>query len=123
LNAQILHHSSGFIAAAYLPMLCSNYPTPNRTHTPRRFKAMTTEQIKAILLGTEETLRMIASLPEYQELQNHDHFDTNNDLTLGDAIQAVSEVYEAIVSVQYQQEIDAQKADLEAQSQLNKNWR
>ncbi|AFZ28616.1 hypothetical protein Cylst_6398 (plasmid) [Cylindrospermum stagnale PCC 7417] len=82
---------------------------------------MTQEQIKTVLRGIEETLRMIASLTEYQKLQNSEYFTTSNDLTLGDAIQSVSEVYEGILEVQYQEEIAANQARSEAQLDLTQN--
>ena len=58
---------------------------------------MTTEQIKSILAGAEESLRLLQSQPEYQAIENSDDFTTENDLVLGDAIQSLSEIYQAIV--------------------------
>lgn len=57
---------------------------------------MKIEQIKTILRGTEETLRIISNSPEYQRIQQSEHFTTSNDLTLGDAIQALREVLDGI---------------------------
>ncbi|MBD2667309.1 hypothetical protein [Richelia sinica] len=76
---------------------------------------LSTEQIKTILRGTEETLKMVLASEQYQKLQQSQYFDTTNDLTLGDAIQALSEVWEAIVNVQYSEEMAA----IEAKKQLD----
>lgn len=58
---------------------------------------MTIEQIKSILAGAEETLRLLQSQPEYQAIENSDDFTTENDVVLKDAIQTLSEIYQAIV--------------------------
>ncbi|MEG5036239.1 hypothetical protein [Microcoleus sp. AT3-D2] len=55
---------------------------------------MSVEQIKLIIAGTEETLRLLLKQPEYHELANSDHFVS--ELGLADAIQALSEVHQAI---------------------------
>ena len=58
---------------------------------------MNIEQIKFIIAGTEETLRLLQSQPEYQELESSENFATANDLILADAIQSLSEIYQAII--------------------------
>lgn len=60
---------------------------------------MTIEQIQAILRSTEQTLRLLLASPKYQHLEQSEYFHTNNDLTLGDAVQAVLEVQVAITSL------------------------
>lgn len=67
-------------------------------------KTITVEQIKAIIRGSEENLKLLAALPEYQRLEQSEYFTTSNDLVLGDAIEALFEIYEAIISLEYQQE-------------------
>ncbi|MEG4850961.1 hypothetical protein QUB10_08615 [Microcoleus sp. B5-D4] len=57
---------------------------------------ITVEQIKSILAGTEENLRLLQKQPEYQALEQSENFVTPNELGLADAIQALSEVYGAI---------------------------
>ena len=57
---------------------------------------ITVEQIKSILAGTEENLRLLQEQPEYQALEQSENFVTQNELGLADAIQALSEVYQAI---------------------------
>ncbi|MCC5620810.1 hypothetical protein [Nostoc sp. CHAB 5715] len=62
---------------------------------------MTNEQIKAIIKGCEASLQIVLSDSSYQKIQQSDCFTTNNDLTLGDAIQALNEVLEGISTVEY----------------------
>lgn len=62
---------------------------------------LTIEQIKSIISGTEDALRLLQSQPEYLEIVNNENFITPNELTLGDAIQALSEVYQAIIESEY----------------------
>ncbi len=62
---------------------------------------MDIEQIKALISGTEETLRLLQSLPEYQAIESSEGFSTPNDLVLADAIQTLSEIYQAIVESEY----------------------
>lgn len=62
---------------------------------------MTNEQIKAIIKGCEASLQMVLSDSRYQKVQQNEHFTTNNDLTLGDSIQALNEVLEGISTVEY----------------------
>ena len=57
---------------------------------------MRTEQIKAILNGCEASLQLILSDANYQKIQQDEHFSTNNDLLLGDAVQTINEVLAAI---------------------------
>ena len=61
---------------------------------------MTPQQIGAVLANTEQILRVVITLPEYQRLQQSRFFSTSNDLTLADAIQALVEVQDAIATVQ-----------------------
>jgi hypothetical protein len=79
------------------------------------------EQIKAMIRGTEESLKLLAALPEYQRLEQSEYFSTSNDLVLGDAIEALFEIYEGIISLQYQEEIAANEARSEAQLDLTQN--
>ncbi|MEH2212977.1 hypothetical protein [Nostoc sp.] len=66
-------------------------------------KTITVEQIKAIIRGSEENLKLLSALPEYQKLEQSEYFTTSNDLVLGDAIETLFEIYEAIISIEYQQ--------------------
>ncbi|MEG4047329.1 hypothetical protein [Microcoleus sp. Pol17_C1] len=58
--------------------------------------AITVEQIKLIVAGSEETLRLLQNQPEYQAIEQSENFVTQNELRLADAIQALSEIYQAI---------------------------
>ena len=57
---------------------------------------MTIEEIKSIIAGAEETLRLLQKQPEYQEIESSEKFVTQNELGLADAIQALNEIYQAI---------------------------
>ncbi|PSB52044.1 hypothetical protein C7B67_08530 [filamentous cyanobacterium Phorm 6] len=57
---------------------------------------ITVEQIKSIIAGAEETLRLLQNQPEYQAIENNENFITQNELVLADAIQALNEIYQAI---------------------------
>ncbi|MEG4396751.1 hypothetical protein [Microcoleus sp. BROC3] len=57
---------------------------------------ITVEQIKSIIAGAEETLRLLQNQPEYQAIEQNENFVTQNELGLADAIQALNEVYQAI---------------------------
>jgi len=61
---------------------------------------MTPQQIGAVLANTEQILRVVIALSEYQRLQKSRFFSTSNDLTLADAIQALVEVQDAIATIQ-----------------------
>lgn len=58
--------------------------------------AMSVEQVKLIIAGSEETLRLLLNQPEYQEIASSEKFVTQNKLGLADAIQALNEIYQAI---------------------------
>ena len=61
---------------------------------------MTLEQIQAILRGAETTLKLVLASPDYQRYEQSVYFTTSNDLTLGDAVQALIEVQSAIAQVE-----------------------
>ncbi len=62
---------------------------------------LTIEQIKSILAGAEETLILLQNQPEYQAIEANNDFTTENDLVLADAIQALSEIYKAIIESEW----------------------
>ena len=59
---------------------------------------MTLEQIKSIIAGAEETLPLLQSQPRYQTIERQ--ISTPNDLVLADAVQTLSEIYQAIVDLE-----------------------
>lgn len=80
------------------------------------FSTMKVEQIKSIISGTEETLRLLQSQPEYQEIENDEDFQAENDVSLDDAIQTLSDLYQGIVESKFdnsQSKIVSQKTIFE----------
>lgn len=69
---------------------------------------LTVEQILAMLKGKEESLRMLRATPEYMRLEASERFTTSNDLRLGDAIQALFEVHEAILNIELYSQAEGQ---------------
>jgi hypothetical protein len=60
---------------------------------------MNIEQIKSITDGAEESLRLLQQQPKYQRFERK--ISTPNDFVLADAIQTLSEIYQAIVESEY----------------------
>jgi hypothetical protein len=71
-------------------------------------QVLTVEQILAILKGKEESLRMLRATPEYMRLEGSERFTTSNDLRLGDAIQALFEIHEAILNIELYSQVEGQ---------------
>ncbi|MHC5854339.1 hypothetical protein [Nostoc sp.] len=71
-------------------------------------QVLTVEQILAILKGKEESLRMLRATPEYMKLEASERFTTSNDLRLGDAIQALFEIHQAILDVEFYSQAEGQ---------------
>ncbi|MBD2511324.1 hypothetical protein H6G91_29445 [Nostoc muscorum FACHB-395] len=69
---------------------------------------LTVEQILAILKGKEESLRMLRATAEYMKLEASERFTTSNDLRLGDAIQALFEIHEAILNIELYSQVEGQ---------------
>ena len=59
---------------------------------------MTNQQIKELLISAGNVLRTIQEDSNFQAVINSDTFTTSNDLTLSDAIQAISEVWHGILN-------------------------
>ena len=57
---------------------------------------LTTSEIRAIVKGCQQTLRLVRSTTEYRQIESSEYFSTSNDLVLGDAVNALGEVDEAI---------------------------
>lgn len=66
--------------------------------------AMSVEQIKLIILGSEETLRLLLNQPEYHAIACSEKFATANKLGLMDAIQILSELHDAIEEAEHDME-------------------
>ncbi|MCW5319142.1 hypothetical protein GTQ43_37740 [Nostoc sp. KVJ3] len=69
---------------------------------------LTVEQILAMLKGYEESLRMLRATPEYMKLEASERFTTSNDLRLGDAVQTLVEVHEAILNIEFYSQVEGQ---------------
>jgi hypothetical protein len=64
-------------------------------------QTLTPQQIKNILLGIRESLRLVKSNSGYQNIINSDKFSTSNDLTISDAIQALDDTYQGILDHEF----------------------
>ena len=71
-------------------------------------QVLTVEQILAMLKGQEESLRMLRATPEYMKLEASERFTTSNDLRLGDAIQTLAEVHQAILNIEFYSQVEGQ---------------
>jgi hypothetical protein len=65
--------------------------------------SLTTTEIMTILGGCKQTLKFVQSSAAYQEIESSERFTTSNDLRLGDAIQSLSEVGQAIANIEFYQ--------------------
>ena len=65
--------------------------------------SLTTTEIITILDGCKQTLKFVQSSSAYQEIECSERFTTSNDLRLGDAIQSLSEVGQAIANIELYQ--------------------
>ncbi|YAF99196.1 MAG: hypothetical protein AB3A66_27380 (plasmid) [Nodularia sp. CChRGM 3473] len=57
---------------------------------------LTTSEIRAILQGCQQTLRLVQSTEEYRKIESSGYFSTSNDVVLNDAVNALFEVVGAI---------------------------
>lgn len=66
-------------------------------------RSLTNTEIISILDNCKETLKFVQSSPNYQKIESSERFTTSNDLRLGDAIQSLSEVSQAIGNIEFQE--------------------
>ncbi|WP_414546252.1 hypothetical protein [Nostoc sp. CCY0012] len=57
---------------------------------------LTTFEIREILQGCQQTLRLVQSMEEYRHIEASGYFVTSNDVVLNDAVNALFEVITAI---------------------------
>lgn len=57
---------------------------------------LTPAEIRQILQGCQQTLRLIRSTTEYRQIERSQYFSTTNEVVLGDAIGTLNEIDEAI---------------------------
>jgi hypothetical protein len=80
----------------------------NDQQTIQTQPSLTTTEIMTILLGCEQTLRFVQASPNYKLLEASECFSTSNDLRLGDAIQALLEIHEAILDIEFYSQVEGQ---------------
>ncbi|MHC5915840.1 MAG: hypothetical protein ACYTXE_33690 [Nostoc sp.] len=73
--------------------------------TQKTQPSLTTTEIMTIILGCEQTLRFIQASPNYKQIEASERFSTSNDLRLGDAIQTLLEVHEAIINIEFYSQV------------------
>jgi hypothetical protein len=70
--------------------------------------SLTTTEIMTIILGCEQTLRFVQASPNYKQIEASERFSTSNDLRLGDAVQTLVEVHEAILNIEFYSQVEGQ---------------
>lgn len=75
--------------------------------------SLTTTEIMTIILGCEHILRFVQASPTYKQIESSERFSTSNDLKMGDAVQALVEINQAIVN------FDFDRQDEEIEDALN----
>ncbi|MBD6621183.1 hypothetical protein FNW02_37180 [Komarekiella sp. 'clone 1'] len=61
---------------------------------------LTTAEIRAILQGCQQTLRVVGSSKDYRLIQSSPYFSTTNDVYINDAVNVLGEVIGAINEVE-----------------------
>ncbi|WP_341532241.1 hypothetical protein WKK05_41020 (plasmid) [Nostoc sp. UHCC 0302] len=77
----------------------------NSHQTIQMQPSLTTTEIITILCGCEQTLRFVQASPNYKEIEASERFSTSNDLRLGDAVQALMEIHEAILDIEFYSQV------------------
>ena len=68
--------------------------------------SLTTTEIMTILLGCEQILRFVQASPNYRDIEASERFSTSNDLRLGDAVQALMEIHQAILDIEFYSQVE-----------------
>ncbi|MBD2536583.1 hypothetical protein H6G97_47925 [Nostoc flagelliforme FACHB-838] len=76
--------------------------------TQKTQPSLTTTEIMTIILGCEQTLRFVQASPNYKQIEASEKFSTSNDLRLGDAVQTLVEVHEAILNIEFYSQVEGQ---------------
>ncbi|MBW4564948.1 MAG: hypothetical protein KME32_28340 [Mojavia pulchra JT2-VF2] len=76
--------------------------------TVQRQPSLTTTEIMTIILGCEQTLRFVQVSPNYKQIEASERFSTSNDLKMGDAVQALMEIHEAILNIEFYSQVERQ---------------
>ena len=69
--------------------------------------SLTTTEIMTIIEGCKQTLKFVQLSSTYQEIESSERFTTSNDLRLGDAIQSLSEVHQAILNIEFYSQFES----------------
>ena len=67
--------------------------------------SLTTTEIMTILLGCEQILRFVQASPNYRDIEASERFSTSNDLRLGDAVQALMDIHQAILDIEFYSQV------------------
>ncbi|MBD2247070.1 hypothetical protein [Nostoc sp. FACHB-888] len=76
--------------------------------TQKTQPSLTTTEIMTIILGCEQTLRFVQASPNYKQIEASEKFSTSNDLKMGDAVQALMEIHEAILNIEFYSQVEGQ---------------
>jgi hypothetical protein len=76
--------------------------------TQKTQPSLTTTEIMTIILGCEQTLKFVQASPNYKQIEASERFSTSNDLRLGDAVQALMEIHEAILNIEFYSQVEGQ---------------
>ncbi|MEA5504956.1 hypothetical protein VB735_17955 [Halotia wernerae UHCC 0503] len=61
---------------------------------------LTTAEIRQILKGCQQTLRLVQSTTEYRRIERSEYFSTSNEVVLNDALNVLFEVIGAIDDIE-----------------------
>ncbi|MEA5603212.1 hypothetical protein [Nostoc sp. UHCC 0252] len=61
---------------------------------------LTTAEIRQILKGCQQTLRLVQSTTEYRRIEYSEYFSTSNNVVLNDALNVLFEVIGAIDDIE-----------------------
>ncbi len=76
--------------------------------TQKTQPSLTTTEIMTIILGCEQTLRFVQASPNYKQIEACKRFSTSNDLKIGDAVQTLMEIHEAILNIEFYSQVEGQ---------------
>lgn len=78
--------------------------------------SLTTTEIMTIIESCEHILRFVQVSPVYKQIEASERFTTTNDLRMGDAVQSLVEINQAIVNFKFDRQ------DEEIEDALNSNF-
>lgn len=78
--------------------------------------SLTIVEIMTIIESCEHILRFVQASPVYKQVEGSERFTTTNDLKMGDAVQALVEINQAIIN------FDFDRQDEEIEDALNSTF-